>query len=176
MRAGRWLWVAMAAGAAASAAAAEPSSPAPPGNPLVGRELFLGSRRFQAGGPPCGVCHGVGGEGLAFSASLGPELSTSVAGLDPESLQGMLESLPFPTMVPLYTDRALTPGERTDLGAFLAGAAKAGPPSQTWRFELWGAAVAVALLVVVYLAGRRRHVSVRESLLERSGRMQGGSR
>jgi len=166
----------MAAGAAASAPAADAARAVPAGNPLVGRELFIGVRRFQAGGPPCGVCHGIGGEGLAFSASLGPELSTSVAGLDPESLQGMLETLPFPTMVPLYTDRALTPGERVDLGAFLVGAAKAGPPNQAWRFELWGAVLAVALLGVVFLAGRRRHVSVRERLLERSGRMQGGSR
>ena len=125
MRAGRWLGVAMAAGVAAGAAAADPAPAAPAGNPLVGRELFIGARRFQAGGPPCGVCHGIGGEGLAFSASLGPELSSSVAGLDPESLQGVLETLPFPTMVPLYTDRALTPGERADLGAFLVEAAKA---------------------------------------------------
>jgi mono/diheme cytochrome c family protein len=168
--------MAVAAGVAASAAAAGPS-PAPAGDALAGRELFLGARRFQAGGAPCGACHALGGQGLAFDASLGPELSSSLSGLDPEALQGLLESLPFPSMVPIYADRALTPRERADLGAFLAGAAKAGPPVPSRRFEIYAALLAAALLGVVYLAGRRRRRgSIRQRLLEQAGSAQGGSR
>jgi hypothetical protein len=84
------------------AGAAEPSAE-------TGRALFIGARSFQAGGAPCGACHALGGEGVAFTASLGPELSTSLATMDPDALAGLLEALPFPTMAPIYDGRALTP-------------------------------------------------------------------
>jgi mono/diheme cytochrome c family protein len=83
MRAGRVvllaLWtlaVGVADGVAGAALAAEPSLAA-------GRDLFIGSRPFQNGGAPCGACHGLGGEGLAFTASLGPELSAGLSGMRP---------------------------------------------------------------------------------------------
>ncbi|MGA8890256.1 MAG: hypothetical protein WB493_01720, partial [Anaeromyxobacteraceae bacterium] len=94
----------------------------------AGRDLFTGARAFQAGGAPCGACHALGGEGLAFTASLGPELSSGLATMEPEALDGLLEALPFPTMVPIYDGHALTAAERADLVAFLIPAARQGPP------------------------------------------------
>ena len=117
-----------------------PASQAPPSPRCrAGRDLFIGSRPFQNGGAPCGACHALGGEGVAFTASLGPELSTSLAAMDPEALDGLLEALPFPTMAPVYDGRALTPAERADLVAFLIPAAKQGPPAGAWHFEACGA-------------------------------------
>ena len=113
---------------AGTAGAAEPSASA-------GRALFIGSRAFQGSGPPCGACHALGGEGLAFTASLGPELSASISGMEPEALDGLLEALPFPTMTPAYEGRALTPGERADLAAYLVPAALRGPPPASWSFS-----------------------------------------
>ncbi len=143
----------------------------------AGRALFIGTRPFQAGGAPCGACHALGGAGVAFTASLGPELSTSLATMDPDALAGLLEALPFPTMAPIYDGRALTPSERADLVAFLIPAAKQGPPARTWHFEAWGSLVAVLLFVALALNSRRRKPRSRARLISRAYPSQhGGSR
>jgi mono/diheme cytochrome c family protein len=160
--------------AAGPSRAAEPS-PRPP-SPEVGRALFIGSRPFQNGGAPCGACHGLGGEGIAFTASLGPELSRSMSGLEPADLEALLEALPFPTMAPIYDGRALTPAERADLAAFLVPAARQGPPRDAWRFEACGAFVAVLLFLGLALAWRRRKPPSRARLLARAHPSQGGTR
>ena len=143
----------------------------------AGRALFIGTRAFQAGGAPCGACHALGGEGVAFTASLGPELSTSLATMDPDALAGLLEALPFPTMAPIYDGRALTPSERADLVAFLIPAAKQGPPARTWHFEAWAEPRRPLLFVALALNSRRRKPRSRARLISRAYPSQhGGSR
>jgi mono/diheme cytochrome c family protein len=146
---------------AGTAGAAEPSAGA-------GRALFIGARAFQGGGAPCGACHALGGEGIAFTASLGPELASGLATMDPAALDGLLEALPFPSMAPVYEGRPLTPAERADLVAYLIPAAKQGPPCDTWRFEACGAFVAVILFLVLALNGRRRKARSRARLIDRA--------
>ena len=146
------------------------------GDPAAGRALFTGAQRLQNGGAPCGACHALGGQGLAFTASLGPELSATLSAADPETLDALLEALPFPTMTPIYEGRALTPEERAHLGAFLLPAAQAGPPRGTWHFELLGVAGAVVLFAALALASRRRKAPSRARLLARAAHLQGGSR
>jgi mono/diheme cytochrome c family protein len=165
--------VVSAAGLApAPAAAADPAA----GSAAAGRELFIGVRALSAGGAPCGACHALGGEGLAFTASLGPELSTGLAGMDPVALDGLLETLPFPSMTPVYEGRALTAGERADLAAFLLAAAPQGPPRGAWHLEAWAAALAVGLFLGLALAWRRRKLPSRARLVARAARPLGGSR
>jgi mono/diheme cytochrome c family protein len=150
----------------AGVAGAQPQPAAPPaGSVAAGRALFLGSRAFEKGGAACGACHALGGEGLAATASLGPELSASLSGMDPEMLDGLLESLPFPSMGPVYAGRALTPAERADLAAYFTEAVKSGPPRGVRRFELFGVLGAGVLLVVPALGARRRKTSSRDRLL-----------
>ena len=144
-----------------AAGAAEPSADA-------GRALFTGSRAFQGGGAPCGACHALGGEGMAFTASLGPELSTGLATMDPVALDGLLEALPFPSMTPVYDGRPLTPAERADLVAYLIPAAKQGPPRDAWRFEAWGTFIALLLFIGLALNGRRRKARSRARLIDRA--------
>ena len=158
MHAGRVVLLSLFAGVAG---AAEPSASA-------GRALFIGSQPFQNGGAPCGACHALGGEGLAFTASLGPELSVGLSGMDPAALDGLLEALPFPTMTPIYEGHALTPAERADLVAYLIPAAKQGPPRDTWRFEACGAFVALILFLGLALNGRRRKARSRARLIARA--------
>jgi mono/diheme cytochrome c family protein len=146
------------------------------GDAVAGRALFTGARPFSAGGAPCGACHGLGGEGVAFTASLGPELSASLASMDPEALDGLLETLPFPTMTPIYDGHALTAAERADLVAFLVPAAQQGPPRDGWRFEACGALVAMLLFAGLALAWRRRKAPSRDRLLSRAHAVSGGSR
>jgi mono/diheme cytochrome c family protein len=151
---------------------AEASEPSASG----GRALFIGSRAFQAGGAPCGACHALGGEGLAFTASLGPELSASLAAMEPESLDGLLEALPFPSMTPVYEGHSLTAEERADLVAYLIPAARRGPPRDAWHFEACGAFLAVLLFLGLALAWRRRKPPSRARLLARAAHPHGGSR
>ena len=146
------------------------------GDPATGRALFSGARPFQQAGPPCGACHALAGEGMAFTASLGPELASGLAGMDAEALDGLLETLPFPTMTPAYEGRALTPGERADLAAYLVPAALKGPPPASWSFEVLGLAGSALVFLAVALAARRRKPSSRERLLRRAVNPQGGSR
>lgn len=146
------------------------------GDPAAGRALFTGARPFQNGGAPCGACHALGGQGLAYTASLGPELSATLSAADAETLDALLEALPFPTMTPIYEGRPLTPEERVHLGAFLLPAAQAGPPRAAWHFELLGLAGAAALFAALALASRRRKAPSRARLLARAAHLQGGSR
>ena len=165
--------VGVAGGAGVSVGAPESL---PPGSAQTGRDLFTGAHRLQNGGAPCGACHALGGEGIAFAASLGGELATDLATLEPEALDGLLETLPFPTMAPIYDGRALTPAERADLTAYLIPAAKKGPPTGTWHFEACGALVAGVLFLGLVLASRRRKPASRARLLARAQHSHGGSR
>jgi hypothetical protein len=158
-----WLLAAGVAGAAGPPAEA-------------GRALFTGARPFQNGGAPCGACHALGGQGLALTASLGPELSSGLATMEPAALDGLLEALPFPSMVPVYEGHALTAEERAELVAFLLPAAAAGPPRDAWHFEALGAVVAALLFLGLALAWRRRKAPSRARLLVRAARLPGGSR
>jgi len=177
MHAGRVALLAVAVGVAGGAGVSVGAAEFPlPGSAQAGRDLFTGARRFQNNGAPCGACHALGGEGIAFTASLGGELATDLATMEPEALDGLLETLPFPTMTPIYEGRALTPAERADLTAFLIPAAKKGPPTGTWHFEACGALVAGVLFLGLVLASRRRKTPSRARLLTRAPHSHGGSR
>ena len=146
------------------------------GDPDTGRDLFSGARPLLNGGAPCGACHAVGGHGLAFSATLGPELSAALATMDPELLDGLLDALPFPTMTPIYEAHALTPEERAHLTAFLIPAAQLGPPRDGWRFEALGLLGAAGLFLLLALAARGRKPPSRARLLARAHLVKGASR
>jgi mono/diheme cytochrome c family protein len=65
-----------AAGASSSTGAAPAAaSNFPAGDSVHGRELFVGSARFQNGGPPCMSCHSISGIGALGGGTLGPDLS-----------------------------------------------------------------------------------------------------
>lgn len=147
-------------------AAAGAAPEASPGDPAAGRALYVGARAFSAGGPPCGACHGVGGEGPGLAARFGPDLSGTVEALGgPEALDAMLETLPFPSMEPLYADRALTPGERADLTAFLVAAGGRAPAHEDGAVVLHAGLAFAALGLVIALTGRRRAGSARDRLV-----------
>lgn len=151
--------------ATAAAAPARAEAP-PPGDPLRGRALFIGALRFENGGSPCGACHAVGGQGRAFAAGMGPELSRSFEGMDPPMVDSLLEDLPFPSMVPVYQGRPLTPAERSDLASFFAQVSGTPPPG---ALGVAGYAAALALVAVAGMAaaGRRRKGSTRSRLIDR---------
>jgi mono/diheme cytochrome c family protein len=149
-------------------AAAQAQAANAQGDPVAGRALFVGATPFAKGGPPCGACHGVGGQGFGVAASYGPDLSLTHETYGAEALDSMLVDLPFPSMEPVYAGKALTPGERADVGAFLAAAGGKAPAKESGWFPLHAGGVLVVLLAALVLAGRRRTGSARAQLLERS--------
>jgi hypothetical protein len=154
------------------------NSPAlPPGSAAAGERLFDGAIRFANGGPPCLSCHDVAGLPFPHGGVLGPDLTGSWAKYGPLALAPVLNTLYFPTMVPIFTTRPLTPAERGDLTAFLqAEAGKA--PATGATVELLALAVvgAAVLLVLARLAWPGRLHGVRRGLLERVGRAEGSKR
>jgi mono/diheme cytochrome c family protein len=166
---GRRLLSALAAGLALAAGPAG-AEPAPRPDPLAGRALFIGARPLASGGPPCGACHAIGGAAAPFAASLGPELSAALAGLDAAAVEGLLEDpTVFPTMAPLYAGRPLTGEERADLGAFLLQATGKPAPSGA-RVATCAALLVTAALGALGLARRRRPGPARAALVPRPRR------
>jgi hypothetical protein len=104
---------------AAAVLAAAPASARGAGDARAGEALYVGTARLANGGAPCLGCHGLAGHGLAWRASFGPDLSTVGEAYDAETIAGLLEDVPFPSMAPLYGAHPITAGERADLAAFL---------------------------------------------------------
>lgn len=90
------------------------------GDSSHGRELFQGSTGLQNGGTPCASCHTAGAEGNLGGSGLGPDLSSAFTNLGGEAgLTGWLTNPPSPTMMPIFSSRAMNPTEIADLVAFL---------------------------------------------------------
>jgi mono/diheme cytochrome c family protein len=113
-----------------------------------GEALYVGSLRMENGGAPCLACHGVAGHGLARAASFGPDLTATYAAYGAETLDSVLQEVPFPSMQPVYNTHALTAAERADVVAFLAEADGGAPPRLGPGF-----AGAVVLAMALFLAG-----------------------
>jgi mono/diheme cytochrome c family protein len=139
-----------------------------PADPAAGRALFVGARRFQAGGPPCGVCHGVAGQGPGVSASYGPDLSAAGDAYGADTIASLLADMPFPSMAPAYEGRPLEPAERAEVAAFLVAAGGRAPAGESGWFAAEAGGVFAVLLAAVALAGRGRRGSARARLLAKA--------
>jgi mono/diheme cytochrome c family protein len=145
-----------------------------PGSAAAGERLFSGAVRFANGGPPCLSCHDVAGLTFPHGGVLGPDLTGSWAKYGPLALAPVLNTLYFPTMVPIFTTRPLTPAERGDLAAFLrAEAGKVPATGATVELLALGSLGVAVLLVLAWLAWPRRLRGVRRGLLERVGPPEG---
>ncbi|WP_119071945.1 c-type cytochrome [Aggregatilinea lenta] len=109
------------------------------GNPGAGRSLFTGADRLSNGGAACIACHDSGTLGIPGGGLLGPDLTNAVARYGGESgMAAVLGNIPFPSMVPVYQDRPLTPQEQADLTAFMQQSAAKDTPSRGLRhFSLY---------------------------------------
>ncbi len=142
---------------------------APQGSPSVGRDLFTGGIRLQNGGPACASCHSIASIPFPNGGTMGPDLTRSYTKFGPDGMAAILETLFFPTMVPVFNTRALTSTEQLHLAAFFRTVASSPPPSGlTLQLGAIALVVFLVLFVLTWLVGRRRVLSVRRSLLERS--------
>jgi mono/diheme cytochrome c family protein len=149
-----------------------PSAPAdatlPAGDPEKGRALYVGTAPFAKGGAPCLACHGIAGAGLgmAAGASFAPDLTSMYEDYGAEGVVSILESLPFPSMEPIYASRPLSATEQADVTAFLAEVAGQ-PPFQAGGQVAGHVAVGVAVIVgLLVLFGWGRLKGVRQPLVD----------
>jgi mono/diheme cytochrome c family protein len=142
----------------------------PPGDPMIGKELFNGMLRFQNGGPPCMACHSVTGIGALGGGALGPDLTPAVEKYGgAKGLDAFLGGVPTATMNAIWSQKPLTPEERANILAFLQQAAVQRRPSRA-VWTLTGLAVGglVVLLVLAQLVWHRRLIEVRRPMLRQT--------
>jgi mono/diheme cytochrome c family protein len=139
-----------------------------PDSVAAGRALFLGTVRFQNGGPACSACHSVAGLAFPAGGTMGPELTTVYSKMGPEGLNSALETLFFPAMTPLFRYRPLTSNERQDLAALFESVDRQQPGTPTPTIIAISLAGFFILIVITGVTGRHRVRSVRRALLERT--------
>lgn len=156
-------------------AAAEKIAPPVPaleeGSKERGRALYAGALPFSKGGAPCLACHGIAGFGAAGGANFGADLTGIYEDYGPEGVASLLETLPFPSMEPIYSERPLTPSEQADLAAFFAEVAGSEPVRIGKTLALQTGAGVILLLILTAVIWRGRLRTVRRSLVEKATRL-----
>ncbi|MBI2504071.1 MAG: c-type cytochrome [Candidatus Latescibacteria bacterium] len=135
-------------------------------DPSLGKELFIGTTRFQNGGAPCIACHSVGGIGALGGGVLGPELTIAYSKFGEERLATILTDLPFPVMNTVFSKGSLTPEERANLISFFRSAAVTHRPTEAvGQLALLALGGAMVLFAMAHLLWRRRLRGVRRPLV-----------
>jgi len=143
------------------------------GNAAAGHDLFTGSTQFANGGPPCMSCHTIAGLSGLGGGNVGPvaDLTNAAAKYGGEAgLTGVLTTIAFPTMQPIFANQPLTPQEVADLVAFIAAAPQQGAAATSSTGKFIGLAFAVigGLVLLSLVVWRRRLIAVRRPLVSRS--------
>jgi len=148
-----------------------PMNEIPPGSSARGESLFMGRTHFLNRGPACISCHSIAGLPFPNGGTLGPDLTHTYAKLGPAGTQAAMQTLYFPTMIPVYRDHQLVPQEQADMVAyFKATAAETKSPEQ-WATQILILAAFVLGIIFVALTAffwRKRVLSVRRALLARA--------
>lgn len=141
------------------------------GSSSRGESLFTGGVHFANGGPACITCHSMSGLPFPNGGTLGPDLTHTYGILGPEGTQAAMQTLYFPTMLPIYRDHQLAPQEQADLVAYFKAAdADAGPGTQ-WITQILILGAFVLGIIFVALTAffwRKRVLSVRQALVARA--------
>lgn len=133
------------------------------GNSVVGKNLFTGSTRFRAGGPPCLACHSIAGIGALGGGAMGPNLTGAY-----DRLGAAMVIWPggVPPMRAIFMDKPLTPDEKTHLLAFFESAAVTQRPTRAvLQLSVLAAAGTVLMLGLTHLVWLRRSRSVRKTMV-----------
>lgn len=131
------------------------------GDPAIGQEYFMGTRRFENGAPPCISCHSAG-VGQLGGGVLAPDLTRVYA----DESKNMLVSGAWingggsPTMGPVFGNRPVTDEEVAQLRAFFEQQSQQGVvSSHTGAFVIIGVGGTVGILIIfnIIWSGRYRN-------------------
>lgn len=137
------------------------------GDPERGKALFSGRTAFGNGGAPCLACHDLAGVGMATGANYGPDLSSLYESYGSEGLKMVLQSLAFPSMQAIYSERPLTAAEQADLLTFLQQTAQLSTTQGQGELAIRVMIGVASLLLLTFLVGLRRIKAVRPMLIDR---------
>jgi len=141
------------------------------GDAQRGRDLFVGGHGLANGGTACIACHDTAALGVPGGGLWGPDLTQVVQRYGGEAgLRAVLGTIAFPTMVPVYQNRPLTPQEQADLTAFLADSAAKDTPSGVMRhfsFAILGFGAMDVFLALLFAWHRRLPQRLRQTLSRR---------
>lgn len=152
--------------AAPGGATSAPVSALPAGDPAIGKEYFIGQKRFANGGPPCMACHSVAGIGALGGGRLGPDLTASYGKWGDAGLASFVTQPATVTMSAVWTQTPLTPQEGGDLVAFIKQASVSQRPANTVvQLLVLAVVIAVALLILAKLVWRERLTGVRRKMV-----------
>jgi mono/diheme cytochrome c family protein len=143
----------------------------PPGSSTRGESLFMGRTHFLNRGPACISCHSIGGLPFPNGGTLGPDLTHTYAKLGPAGTQAAMQTLYFPTMIPVYRDHELVPQEQADMVAYFKATAAEAKPQEQWTTQILILAAFVLGIIFVALTAffwRKRVLSVRRALVARA--------
>jgi mono/diheme cytochrome c family protein len=149
---------------------APPAPTVAEGDKERGRALYSGALPMENGGAPCLACHGIAGFGAAGGANFGVDLTDIYENYGPEGVVSILETLPFPSMEPIYAARPLTASEQADLMAFFAEVTGNEPVQINKVLLLQTGAGVILLLILAAVIWRGRLGTVRRSLVEKATR------
>jgi len=136
----------------------------------LGRNIFLGLTRLEAGGTACIACHGMHDSPAFGGGQLGPELTNVYERLKGrKSLSAWLVAPGTATMQPIFKDRALTADEIHALVAYFeasAGQTPRQPSTGRVAFLLMGLVGATVLVFALDAIWKRRFRGVRRPLVD----------
>ncbi len=155
-------------GSQAPTATAAPAQPVPSGSAASGKAFFWGKSGFGRKGPACMTCHDAAGGDPLGGGSLGPDLTRAYAKYGGPGLDGVLASMTFPVMAPLYRRRPLADVERADLVAYFADTAALSPRRAPGAPVILATAGFIVLLALILFATRIRARAVRRSLVRKA--------
>lgn len=143
----------------------------PPGSAPRGESLFMGRTHFLNRGPACISCHSIAGLPFPNGGTLGPDLTNTYAKLGPAGTQAAMQTLYFPTMIPVYRDHQLAPQEQADMMAYFKATTAEAKSQEQWATQILILAAFVLGIIFVALTAffwRKRVLSVRRALVARA--------
>lgn len=141
------------------------------GSASRGESLFMGKTHFLNGGPACISCHSVAGLPFPNGGTLGPDLTHTYGKLGPAGTQAAMQTLYFPTMIPVYRDHQLAPQEQADMVAYFRTTVAEAKPQAQWTTQILILAAFMLGIIFVALTAffwRKRVLSVRRALVARA--------
>lgn len=146
----------------------------PAGDAERGKALFMGTARFENGGPACMVCHSVAGIGALGGGNLGPDLTTSGYIVSDTAFATFIRAPSTQTMGAVWANTPLTEQEQADLYAFLSKASiTQREPSALTQIAMLSGGSAIVFIALAQVWWRKRLVGIRKPMVARANAKSG---